>query len=99
MIPAGPFPLELWEILGSVSNSFSFTAVHNQTPHPTLVFCTESSLCGWDPVTISHRGSRQHVCSLSINLLYVLLTLYLHSAVIVSLRNILLMLHISGELP
>lgn len=42
-------------------------------------------------------GSRQHVCSISINL-YVLF-LYLHSAVIVSLRNVLLMLHISGELP
>lgn len=33
MILAGPFPLELWEVLGSISNSFSFTAVHNQTPH------------------------------------------------------------------
>lgn len=60
---AGPFPFELWEVLLlSFSNTFPSTAVHNQSPHPALVFCL-NPVSERDPgIYIRLGGSGPHVC-------------------------------------
>lgn len=60
---AGPFPLALWEVLLlSFSNTFPSTAVHNQSPHPALVFCLNPVSVRDPGIYIRLGGSGQHVC-------------------------------------
>lgn len=49
------------------SNTFPSTAVHNQSPHPTLVFCL-NPVSERDPVSISDWGGQDSTSAVGVNM-------------------------------